>query len=594
MLKPLFNQVVRTFTSNSQSKKNSSFRASIRSRNKSSLTFESLETRNLLASLTLEGGVLEIGGDDLRDSVILFQNLDGTFDVEEFGAIVATYNNIDVDEIIFRGRGGDDEFVNNTFVRSSFFGNAGDDIFFGGTGNDRAIGGFGNDELHGGVGEDFLAGGDGNDMIFGDQGDDTVFGGLDDDQIFGGDGDDFLSAEEGDDQIFGGNGDDFLRGFKGDDTIVGDAGNDLVFGQAGDDHITGGDGNDRLRGNNDNDTIIGNDGNDVLIGDVGDDIFFGGDGDDISFGFTGDDIHHGGNGNDQMFDSDGNDELNGGAGNDILRSGAGNDILRGGEGSDTLRAESGRDRLYGGGGIDRLFAGFGDDSLHGGAGPEVDQIRGEQGADRFHEDDGDSFIDRDVEDVTIEYLTEFVQWFDAEIEVLDEGFQELYFFTGSQALLRETHSGNENVTIVKVQDLPGTITSENIINPQTGGREIRIIDFDETTFIGQEFFRSDIIQQIGYNWNSVAELDTTFANAQSQWEGFLAFSSWTDVDPQDPAFELSDDGQWYFHQSADFFDNNGTINPGEDFVGIWTAIFQGNVQNALTPKSSYLTSLLRS
>ena len=593
MLKPLFNQVVRTFSSKS-SKKKPGFRASSRSRGNYSLTFESLETRNLLASLTLEGRVLTIGGDDRPDSVILFQNLDATFDVEEFGAIVATYSNFDVEEIIFRGRGGDDEFINNTFIRSSFFGHAGDDVFFGGTANDRAIGGDGNDELHGGTGDDHLAGGDGEDMIFGEQGNDTVFGGLDDDQIFGGDGDDFLSAEEGDDQIFGGDGDDFLRGFKGNDTIVGGAGNDLAFGQAGDDHISGGEGNDRLRGNNDHDTILGEDGNDVLIGDVGDDVFYGGDGDDISFGFTGDDIHHGGNGNDQMFDGDGNDELNGGAGNDILRSGAGNDILRGGDGNDALRAESGRDRLLGGAGLDRLFAGFGDDSLHGGVGAEVDLIRGEQGSDRFHEDGGDSYLDRDAEDVTIEYRTEFVQWFDEEIEVLDEAFQELYFFTGSQVLLRETHSGNENVTIVKVQDLPGDTTSENVIDPQTNRREIFIIDFDEGTPIGQEFFRSDIIRQIGYNWNSVAELDTAFADAQTQWEGFLQFSSWTDVDPQDSTFELSDDGQWWFHQSADFFDNNGTINPGEDFVGIWTAIFEGGVQNALTPKSNYLTGVLRS
>lgn len=592
MLKSFFDQICRSFTTSSPGKANSNFRASLRSR--SNLAFESLEARNLLATLSLDAGVLTIGGDDLPDSVVLFQNLDGTFDVEEFGSFVATYNNVDVNEIVFRGRGGDDEFVNNTFVPSSFFGHSGDDVFFGGTSNDRAIGGDGDDELYGGIGEDYLAGGDGNDLIYGEQDDDTVFGGLGDDEIYGGDGDDFLSAEEGNDLIYGGAGDDFLRGFKGDDTIAGDAGDDLVYGQAGDDYITGGDGNDRLRGNNDHDTIFGNGGNDVLIGDVGDDTFYGGDGDDISYGFTGDDVHNGGDGNDQMFDSAGDDELNGGDGNDILRSGSGNDVLRGGDGSDTLRSEDGRDLLYGGGGLDRLFAGYGDDSLHGGAGSEVDLIQGEQGADRFHEDDGDAFVDRAAEDVTIEYLTEFVQWFDEEIELLDEGFQELYFFTGSQLLLQETHDGNANVTVIKVQDLPGSTTSENTINPLTNQREIRIIDFDETTVIGQEFFRDDIVRQIGYNWNSASELDSALPNAQSQWDSFLQFSSWTDVNPQSSSFELSEDGQWWFHQSADFYNLDGAINPGEDFAGIWTAIFEGSVQSDLLPKANFITSLLRS
>ena len=526
MLKPLFSQLVRSFTASGKTASRN--QSGIRARaGRSSLTFESLEPRKLLATYTLESGVLTIGGDDRSDEVVLFQNDDGTFDVDEFGGIVGSYNNADVSEIIFRGRGGDDEFVNNTFINSTFYGHGGNDTFFGGTGDDRAIGGGDDDLLIGGVGNDYLAGSDGNDTIYGEQGDDTVFAGNGDDEVFGGEGDDFLSAEDGDDILHGGAGDDFLRGYRGNDTINGGAGNDLVYGQAGDDIINGNNGNDRLRGNNDNDIIYGHDGNDVLIGDLGDDTFYGGNGDDTSYGFTGDDIHYGGAGNDRMFDAAGNDELYGGTGNDVLRSGSGNDFLKGGDGDDVLRSDDGRDRLYGGGGFDRLSGGSGDDSLHGGAGEEIDLVEGNQGADRFHQDDNDQIVDRVAEDVTIQYETEFVQWFDEEIEVLDNGFQDLYFFTGSQLLLQETHPATDNITIVKYQDLPGTTTSRNVINPETGKREIQIIDFDESTQLGRDFFRNDIVHQIGHNWDSAAELGTAFAGPQTKWNNFLALSSWT-------------------------------------------------------------------
>lgn len=558
----------------------------------SRLSFESLEDRKMLAATyELDGGVLTITGTNGPEVVILYQ-FNNFFEVEEDGVVIDTYSNDDVDNIVFRGKNGNDEFVNNTFETSTFYGHGGDDIFYGGTGKDIAFGGGDNDILYGGIGPDELKGSDGDDQIYGEEGKDRIFGGNGNDRIFGGGGDDFLSAESGDDVMFGGPGNDYFRGYNGNDEIHGEEGNDTVFGQGGDDTIYGNEGNDRLRGNNDNDTIYGQLGNDVLIGDLGNDYLDGGEGNEIIFPHFGDDISYGGEGDDQIFDSDGNDQLYGGNGNDLLRSGSGNDHLEGGDGADVLRAEAGRDSLYGDGGLDKLYGGWGDDSLHGGAGPQIDQIRGEQGSDRFHQDDSDSIVDRVAEDVTIEYRTTFVDWADGEIRVLDKAFTEIYQFVGSQDLLRESHSGNDNVTIVKYQDLPGQTVARNIIN-SSNQRQIQIIDFDETTVIGQTFFQSEILRQIGHNWNSTEELAAFSTSAVSDFSGFLAASQWTQTNPQNSNFEQSGDGLWWYSKNAAFTGFEAQENPYADFVSIWELAVTDVFTNPFASKVTALVNVFR-
>lgn len=558
----------------------------------SRLTFESLEDRKMLAATyDLDGGVLTINGTDGPEVVILYQ-FTNFFEVEEDGVVIDTYSNDDIDNIIFRGKNGNDEFINNTFETSTFYGHGGDDIFYGGTGKDIAFGGGDNDILYGGIGPDELKGSDGDDQIYGDEGKDRIFGGNGNDRIFGGGGDDFLSAESGDDVMFGGPGNDYFRGYNGNDEIHGEEGNDTVFGQGGDDTIYGNEGNDRLRGNNDNDTIYGQLGNDVLIGDLGNDYLDGGEGNEIIFPHFGDDISYGGAGDDQIFDSDGNDQLYGGNGNDLLRSGAGNDHLEGGEGADVLRAEAGRDLLYGDEGLDKLFGGFGDDSLHGGSGPQIDQLQGEEGSDRFHQDDGDAIMDRAAEDVTIEYQTTFVDWVNEEIRVLDKAFQDIYLFVGSHDLLRESHSGNDNVTIIKYQDLPGQTVARNIIN-QNNQREIHILDFDETTNIGQTFFESEILRQIGHNWNSTEELAAYSAAAVNDFSGFLAASQWTQTDPQSSDYEQSGDGLWWHDKDAAFTGFEAQENPFKDFVSIWELAVTNVFTNAFASKVTSLVNVFR-
>lgn len=551
-----------------------------------------MEARKMLATLTLDGGILTINGSNDRDVVIITQNDDGTFDVDDT-TTTTQFTNDAVDRITFRGRNGDDDFINNSFEESYFYGHGGNDRFFGGVGVDRAWGGGGNDELRGGIGDDFLYGSDGDDTIYGEEGDDTVYGGQGADRVYGGVGDDFLSAEQGDDIMFGDEGNDFLRGFLGNDQLEGGDGNDLIYGQAGDDIIFGNFGNDRLRGNNDNDTIYGQGGDDVLIGDVGDDILHGGDNDDVAFGFTGDDILTGGDGNDKLYSGDDNDILEGGDGSDVLRSGGGDDVLNGGNGWDILNAESGNDLLYGGEGFDRLIGGDGDDSLHGGEGTHVDSIQGNAGSDRFLEGENDNIIDRVAEDVTIKFETASVSWNDMEVEVLDRAFRKIYSQTDSNVLLRETHDVNDDVTIYKYADLPGTITSQNVINGTTGKREIHIVDFDETTNLGQTFFENEILRQIGFNWDSAAELSTANPALGAQWQTFLDLSSWTQVDPQDVNFSLSGDGEWWYLTSTVFDSSAGTENPFEDFVGVWSSVMNATFSNGLLPKVNWLNGVFQ-
>jgi hypothetical protein len=562
------------------------------------LGFETLEHRRLLAATyELDAGVLTISGTNDDEQVVLYQFEgveveDDFFEVEEAGVIVQTYNNADVDNIVFRGKNGNDEFVNNTYETSTFYGHGGDDIFLGGTSADIAFGGGDDDQLYGGLGADQLNGSDGDDEIYGEEDDDRIFGGNGNDRIDGGDGDDFLSAESGDDVLFGGDGNDYFRGYNGNDEIHGGGGNDTAFGQGGDDTIYGNGGNDRLRGNNDNDTIYGQTGNDVLIGDLGNDYLHGGEGNEIIFPHFGDDISYGGGGDDQIFDSDGNDQLYGGDGDDVLRSGAGNDHLEGGEGADVLRAEAGRDFLYGDGGLDRLFGGWGDDSLHGGAGTQIDQIHGEQGSDRFHQDDNDLITDRAAEDVTIEYRTNFVDWANDEIRVLDLAFQDIYLFVGSQDLLRESHSGNENVTIVKFQDLPGTAVSQNVITPQNE-RQIRIVDFDETTDVGRNFFQAEISRQIGHNWNTPDELASYSAAAVANFDQFLDASQWLATNPNDSDFQQSGDHQWWFSRFATFTGPEAQFNPYADFVSVWELAVSNVFSNAFASKVTALANVFR-
>ena len=367
-------------------------------RRKSAFQFQyaQCEPRNLLASISLNGSELIIGGgstNDVSTVSVSGSNLTATLS----GIDSETFPVADVDSIVFIGLGGDDQFTNQTSIASVAFGQAGNDTLIGGSGNDRLIGGSGtdvltgndgddeirggadgtkeidggagNDRLFGGTGTNTINGGTGDDVIFGGESIDTIFGGDGDDQLFpgngvntveGGDGDDVLVAGSGADTVDGGDGDDLLFPGLGDDIINGGAGDDWIGASGGDDTVIGGSGADRLRGGDGNDNIEGGSGvstgkfqneGQTLSGGEGDDVIIGGDQVDFVRGDAGDDEISLGGGDDIAFGGDGNDEID---------LGDGNDFAEGNDGEDTLLGGAGNDNLNGGGGDDRIVGGAGD------------------------------------------------------------------------------------------------------------------------------------------------------------------------------------------------------------------------------------------
>jgi Ca2+-binding RTX toxin-like protein len=220
-----------------------------------------------------ENGELRLTSSDLGDKLDFRREPSGFKLVVNGSAL--NFGAVSITTIIFWGNGGDDRFVNDTYVPLLAFGGDGDDLLIGGSGKDRLIGNSGDDILDGGSGDDFLYGGEGDDKLFGRAGRDK------------------LRGEAGNDQLFGGSGDDWI--------LDGGAGNDLIFGEDGDDVTVGGDGDDTLDGGNGHDSLSGAAGRDQLSGGAGDDILNGGDGDDQLFGGPGRDKLWGGPGDDLLW-----------------------------------------------------------------------------------------------------------------------------------------------------------------------------------------------------------------------------------------------------------------------------------------------------
>ena len=161
-----------------------------------------------------------------------------------------------VGTIVFRGNGGNDTFINDTYNPT--------------VGYSRAA------TAYGDAGTDWLQGNDRNDVLIGGTGNDTLTGGA---------GNDTLTGEAGDDELYGEEGHDFLVGGGGNDTLYGHAGNDTLYGLDGGDLLFGGDGDDVLdAGPIDNgmaNTLFGGSGEDVLFSSAyGADALYGGGNDD--------------------------------------------------------------------------------------------------------------------------------------------------------------------------------------------------------------------------------------------------------------------------------------------------------------------------
>ena len=426
------------------------------------LNYETLETRQLLASISFNDGNLLVSGTAGDDLIQLqggadFQNF--TIQINNDPSLTETFQYSEVNQVTVYAHQGNDRVNNTLLAKTRIYGGTGDDhiqggylddLLAGGEGLDTLIGRHGNDELYGHDGVDWLYGGAGQDLLYGFDGDDHLIGGDGDDvlaghtgndRLIGGDGIDRLDGNSGDDLLYGNDGDDIINGGIGDDVLAGADGDDVLNGNGGEDTIYGGDGFDQLFGGNNNDRLVGQDGDDsinggsgddlllgnsgddTLNGDSGDDQLFGGVGHDILAGQTGHDRLIGGTGDDWLDGSDGDDFLNGDDGEDVIYAGQGDDIvsggndddvIAGGDGDDVLNGNGGDDEIYGGGGSDQLSGGNGDDHLagqddddtvNGGAGIDLllgnagdDEINGNDGGDTIHAGSGNDTVNGGADD----------------------------------------------------------------------------------------------------------------------------------------------------------------------------------------------------
>lgn len=556
----------------------------------SSLTFTTLEDRNLLASIVFDAGASQVTiyGTSGNDSAYVNDVGGGMISVAATDATTQQFDSALVDRVTFYAGDGDDLFENNTAVSSFFGAHAGNDTFRGGSGDDIAYGGPGMDDLRGNGGADLLQGGDDVDLVRGGDGDDDLHGNHGDDVIYGDGGNDVLWGEWGDDEIHGGDGNDTVSAFSGDDVIYGDAGDDLVYGQHGDDTIYGGIGNDRLRGNPDNDTIYGEDGNDYLIGDQGDDHLIGGEGDDTANAWIGNDILEGNGGNDSLYAGDGDDIVDGGAGDDLIGGEGGNDILRGGAGNDFVYGQAGNDLVYGGTGVDTVVGNDGDDSLFGGDYSSNDTLVGNAGKDRFlvqannnsNNSNRDSINDAASEDAILKFINHDDSWTDKEIEIMDLGFQQLYDVTGNTRLLKDSFpsgdlrlfkyaenslGGSAGINTLQFSSRTETFNGQTTTT-YTYDREIRIADWDENSSFYNDQFQSIVLHELAHNWDGDDEM-TIGAGQSNLWDQWLSASGWSESSP----------GNWnYSAPAAAFAESYGQTNPYEDFGTVWELYFSGD------------------
>ena len=242
-----------------------------------SLSFQLLETRNLLAGIYFSFGEVTIAG-DASSNIGSFIDFDSeTYRARLDGFADQDFTKVSVSKVIFIGFDGDDQFTNETAVESLMLGNDGNDI------------------LTGGPGIDVVNGGNDADTIFGEAGADRLLGGHGVDEIHGGGGD------LGDGGLPGATDPadaDLVLGGLGNDVFTGGLGLNIFYGGDGDDQFTGGDGENRMHGQNGNDSLISGASNDYLAGQIGDDIISGGGGNDYIIPGFGDDIVDAGGGND--------------------------------------------------------------------------------------------------------------------------------------------------------------------------------------------------------------------------------------------------------------------------------------------------------
>ena len=512
------------------------------------LRIEHLERRELLA-IVLDGDVLRVTGTDYADTATIdafTQNQEEWINATLNGES-SQYAASGIRKIVFKGRGGNDYFANNSNLRSCAWGNGGVDTLIGGGWVDRLYGGSWGDSLVGGGGNDVLFGGGANDTLHGGAGNDALFGHSGHDELYGDGGNDVIKGSSGSDLILGGEGDDYLHGHTGFDEIYGGGGNDTIIGHAADDLICAGAGDDRVYGGTQNDTIFGEGGNDYLFGTRGENWISGGDGDDRIYGGHENDYLRGDDGSDRIRGYGGDDTLLGKAGDDALFGSSGDDSVCGGDGNDYLYGGIGNDNLYGDAGYDYLYGKEGNDGLFGG-GSEADYLNGGAGSDRFLTQEGDTIEDQDASDAQLMFVdgtskyTEVAQdWSDDLVEKTDKALIKLHHQAGSALIFKDTRSSIPvKMYVAESFNLGSNVAGFNWFNGSE--RQIHI-----RGNLSNECFGATVVHEFGHNWDSAFE-------GNQYW----------------PAFDLIHNQS---DNNDDFTRSYGQTNAKEDWCTNWEVFF---------------------
>ncbi|MEZ6134953.1 MAG: calcium-binding protein [Pirellulaceae bacterium] len=526
----------------------------------------------------------------------------------------------DGDDALYGGIGGD-----------KLWGGDGVDHLEGGDGTDSLWGEAGDDWLYGNLGNDTLRGGSGNDYLDGDLGNDKLYGDAGDDELIGGTYS-YIQGATDNDILQGGAGADRLSDIYGNDTLDysesslgvkidivartslgGHAAGDIIMGTF--ENLNGSQGSDILLGSSVRNRIIGNGGDDYLYGFGGNDDLRGGDGSDRILGGTGNDTIEGGNANDFLFGNDGHDTLvgafinnpwesgnaddwmEGGDGGDWMYGGIGNDTLFGAEpgnvsyvdGFNYLNGESGNDRLFSGTGTNQLIGGDGDDGLVS-YGQSAELIGG-QDQDRFVLFSGSFNVvnDKTAEDVSINMINSTAvvdrtmggfgqelfsfdagMWTAAEIQNIDNAFNNLHHLTGNTRLLKKVDGSEMTISRLGNQTRGSAFiggwnqVADNTIVVTNNGA------VDSNTVL------QTIYHEFGHNWDQAAE--NPFIEGAG---GFHSLSEWIQADERPTTHHTGStvagpdglDDNWWHSIFADFARSYGRQNPLEDYATTWETYF---------------------
>ena len=147
---------------------------------------EELESRCLLSSASVSGGVLHVVGDLKTANVIVVRRDSNNQIVANINGHEQSFSVCDViNKVIIDGGNKADKLeINETDAALGV-----PVLMNGKIGDDTLIGGSEDDTLRGGVDDDSIDGNGGNDMLLGQNGEDAVHGGDGNDIIVGGNGD---------------------------------------------------------------------------------------------------------------------------------------------------------------------------------------------------------------------------------------------------------------------------------------------------------------------------------------------------------------------------------------------------------------------